>query len=183
MGWLVPPQEAKLNMATASYFMQNVTATALHPDSFTRFLHVLVAPLLSGLTLEIRPNDLVVGSHPEELCQRRPDRGMASNRESSEWPNGINPGLPKGHSELNRSGLLPGELRDVGEMGGEGWWLSRNKNLNRPGLACIKPAESDPTMVLCKGLLEAWVQPDNHHRGRHRLKTGVRVGVQNRGRE
>ncbi|KAJ7130515.1 hypothetical protein C8R44DRAFT_732030 [Mycena epipterygia] len=104
---------------------------------------------------------------------------MASNRESSEWPNRINPGLPKGHSELNRSGLLPDvpsnsmlhRSRDVGEMGGEGWWLSCNKNPNRPGLACIKPAESDLTMVLCRGLLEAWVQPDNHHRGRRRLKT------------
>ncbi|KAJ7134177.1 hypothetical protein C8R44DRAFT_729663 [Mycena epipterygia] len=117
-------------------------------------------------------------------ARKSPDRGMASNRESSKWPNGINPGLtwinpglPKGHSELNRSGLLPDvpsnstlhRSRDVGEMGGEGWWLSCNKNPNRPGLACIKPAESDPTMVLCKGLLEAWVQPDNHHRGCRRL--------------
>ncbi|KAJ7089090.1 hypothetical protein C8R44DRAFT_751527 [Mycena epipterygia] len=107
------------------------------------------------------------------------DRGMASNRESSEWPNGINPGLPKGHSKLNRSGLLLGESRDVGEVGGEGWWLSRNKNPNRPGLACIKPAESDPTMVLYRDLLEAWVQPNSHHRGRHRLNPQESIYVIN----
>lgn len=40
----------------------------VHPDSFARFFRVLVAPLLTDLTLEIRANDQVVGSHPEELA-------------------------------------------------------------------------------------------------------------------
>ncbi|KAJ7120312.1 hypothetical protein C8R44DRAFT_737133 [Mycena epipterygia] len=79
----------------------------------------------------------------------------------------INPGLPTGHNVPSNSTLH--RSRDVGEMGGEGWWLSHNKNPNHPGLACIKPTESNPTMVLCRGLLEAWVQLDNHHQGRRRL--------------
>ncbi|KAJ7105022.1 hypothetical protein C8R44DRAFT_746261 [Mycena epipterygia] len=92
-------------------------------------------------------------------------RGTAT--ASGRWPK-IHSAMVEPSTDVPSNSTLH-RSRDVGEMGGEGWWLSRNKNPNRPGLACIKPAESDPTIVLCRGLLEAWVQPDNHHRGRCRL--------------